>query len=414
MAKNAAAAKASSAIATASTKSAAKAAKSSKASPEAAAKTAAAASKNARGIVAKSPAERSGQSPFTRITAQIHIHLPPAFAANPLDGVKDYLNTFVMRYIPELSGVVLSYSDIEFQESAGLIINESPFSHFYIKAVFVLFSPTVGTPLYGVVNKVSPDHIGLLVYGVFNASIPSSEIPRDEYVWDTDGMAWKVTSSVDHSDLFVAPGSVVKFDVAKLVTANQMLSISGSLSSETTRTGLVDTTDMPTPPMAALPALEDGMEDTDAMDVDDDPTRSGAVYNTFEEEAEADEAADDAATGADADVEYETAVVHGDDSDAEQEPQSATSTKAKKSKSSKKSKSETDDDASKLATKRKRESAAAVAVAPAVGVAGSEDESDAAADDKSARKKAKKSKSADAESAPATPKDKKGKKKSKA
>lgn len=30
----------------------------------------------------------------------------------------------------------------------------------------------------------SPDHIGLLLYGTFNASIPSEFIPKDKYVFN--------------------------------------------------------------------------------------------------------------------------------------------------------------------------------------------------------------------------------------
>jgi DNA-directed RNA polymerase I subunit RPA43 len=40
----------------------------------------------------------------------------------------------------------------------------------------LVFEPVKGRKLTGVVNKVSVDHIGLLVMGIFNASISSSEV----------------------------------------------------------------------------------------------------------------------------------------------------------------------------------------------------------------------------------------------
>lgn len=36
----------------------------------------------------------------------------------------------------------------------------------------------------GTINLQSPDHIGLLLYGTFNASIPSEFIPKDKYVFN--------------------------------------------------------------------------------------------------------------------------------------------------------------------------------------------------------------------------------------
>ena len=42
----------------------------------------------------------------------------------------------------------------------------------------------------GVVNQVAPDHIGLLVYNLFNVSIDKKGI-GDELAFDYDANAWK-------------------------------------------------------------------------------------------------------------------------------------------------------------------------------------------------------------------------------
>jgi len=38
--------------------------------------------------------------------------------------------------------------------------------------------------IVGTINLQSPDHIGLLLYGTFNASIPSEFIPKDKYTFN--------------------------------------------------------------------------------------------------------------------------------------------------------------------------------------------------------------------------------------
>ncbi|KAL2916138.1 hypothetical protein HK105_204229 [Polyrhizophydium stewartii] len=241
---------------------------------------------------AAAAAAASDAPPLLSIRAQIRISLSPLFMSSPLDGIKDYLNTFVMRYIPELGGVVLSYSDIEPIAPVGHIMDECPFALISVRASFVLFSPSVGSTLYGVVNKVSPDHIGLLVYGVFNASIPSSHIRLDEFAWSTDAHAWQFTSAKDETLQFVASGSVIKFTVASLITANKMLAISGSLTDKPADTGLVDATDLPQPVILEMPSFEDPSADTSAMDVDGAPSATHIAFG--DDDDEADEAASNA------------------------------------------------------------------------------------------------------------------------
>jgi hypothetical protein len=51
------------------------------------------------------------------------------------------------RYIPEFGGVVLSYSHIKILQTAARIHGESPYCHFAILVQFIVFCPTIGTPL---------------------------------------------------------------------------------------------------------------------------------------------------------------------------------------------------------------------------------------------------------------------------
>ncbi|KAJ1336483.1 hypothetical protein BSLG_007267 [Batrachochytrium salamandrivorans] len=252
-------------------------------------------------------------SPFLKIYAEIRVCLAPSFIKTPLDGVRNYLNTFIMRYISELGGVVLAYSNVELTSSEGHIMDESPFSFFNIRALFTLFSPKVGSTLYGVVNKVSPDHIGLLVYGMFNASIPSSHIRHDEFYWDTDGHAWRFSSAKDKSTLFIATNSIVKFTVDSLISANKLLAISGSLTTHPDDTGVVDSTGMAAPTLLKPPIFEE--ENNMEVDV----VQSTHVTFSDEEDEPAENANED-----DSDVDdYSHTTLRQTDTGAEEEEEAA-------------------------------------------------------------------------------------------
>lgn len=107
-------------------------------------------------------------------------------------------------------------------ENYGKIYNESPRINFSIKATCIVFRPTEGLELKGIVNKISDQHIGLLVYGLFNASIPHENLPNS-YTYDNDTESWFNSKSSDS----IKQGSEIKFNVVKINESNGMLSIIG-------------------------------------------------------------------------------------------------------------------------------------------------------------------------------------------
>ncbi|XP_065275674.1 DNA-directed RNA polymerase I subunit RPA43-like [Emys orbicularis] len=74
-----------------------------------------------------------------------------------------------------LSGVPVAYDNIRVVGELGDIYDDQGFIHFNIEADFVIFTPKKGKKLVGVINKVAPSHIGCLIHGCFNASIPKPD-----------------------------------------------------------------------------------------------------------------------------------------------------------------------------------------------------------------------------------------------
>ena len=113
---------------------------------------------------------------FNNALARFSITLAPIFIGNERNGIMEYLNnfdqrfiflvilklnSFLYRYIPELKGVLVSYSNIQLEESVARIMYDSPFLHFNILVEVTLFSPKLGTLIC--INIVSFYYLILII-----------------------------------------------------------------------------------------------------------------------------------------------------------------------------------------------------------------------------------------------------------
>ncbi|KAJ1651531.1 hypothetical protein IWQ61_007926 [Dispira simplex] len=120
---------------------------------------------------------------FAKVSIRMLIALPPCYTNDPMQGVYGYFNCFLMQHLPFVNGVVLAYSKVKLETSLGLVANEYPFAQFWVQAELLVWKPSPGSQLKGRINVQSNDHIGLLLYKNFNASIPAELIPDDKYEW---------------------------------------------------------------------------------------------------------------------------------------------------------------------------------------------------------------------------------------
>ncbi|XP_006636257.2 DNA-directed RNA polymerase I subunit RPA43 [Lepisosteus oculatus] len=105
-------------------------------------------------------------------THRRHIALAPMYLSKKRTGIQDQLNTELLKYSESLKGVPLAYDNIKVVGEHGHIYDDQGYIHMNIEASFVIFQPKKGQKLVGVINKVGVNHVGCLVHGCFNASIP--------------------------------------------------------------------------------------------------------------------------------------------------------------------------------------------------------------------------------------------------
>jgi len=172
------------------------------------------------------------------------IHMPPCYIGSGLLlAIRYRLNKFLLRYIPAsqlddsstnvenrcvIGSVMLSYWDIRLLQDTGRIIGESAQIHFPIEFKALLFSPSIGSKLVGKVIKIGIDYIGLLVFGIFNASIAQTETDS-EYCKDEEGNFWFKRSQPEKR---IVLDQILEFTIIGVNKSSQQIAIVGSLKDE--------------------------------------------------------------------------------------------------------------------------------------------------------------------------------------
>ncbi|XP_028345896.1 DNA-directed RNA polymerase I subunit RPA43 isoform X2 [Physeter macrocephalus] len=171
-----------------------------------------------------------------------HIALSPRYLNRKRTGIREQLDAELLRYSESLLGVPIAYDNIKVVGELGDIYDDQGHIHLNIEADFVIFCPEPGQKLMGTVNKVSSSHIGCLVHGCFNASIPKPEqMPAEQ--WQTleinmgDELEFEVFRlDSDAAGVFCIRG---KLNITSLQTK------CSEVSEEVTETGTEEATEKP-------------------------------------------------------------------------------------------------------------------------------------------------------------------------
>ncbi|ORX34732.1 hypothetical protein BD324DRAFT_583103 [Kockovaella imperatae] len=113
----------------------------------------------------------------------MRLSIPPKYAGDWLNGVREVLDGMLMRYVPQMNGVLLAHWEHEFMDDTVKIINESPYGVCDVQFRSVTWAPKPGQRLTGSHSLSSPSHISLLFGKTFNVSIPLQHIPQDQYTF---------------------------------------------------------------------------------------------------------------------------------------------------------------------------------------------------------------------------------------
>eukprot|EP00056_Hartaetosiga_gracilis_P020273 m.18450 g.18450 ORF g.18450 m.18450 type:complete len:170 (-) comp8318_c0_seq1:51-560(-) len=160
-----------------------------------------------------------------KVVKVVPLKLYPSQLGDVKKGINENLKSKLMKYNTEYKGVPVGFSKIKLTSQRAVIHEDSPIIHAYAKVTFTIFRPKVGDVLEGEVNKVTVDHIGVVVLGRFNASVSRSDLPSG-YTYREDLGAY-VLDDVDSVNIKV--GSKIKIVVKTIEASHGVINLNSTL-----------------------------------------------------------------------------------------------------------------------------------------------------------------------------------------
>ncbi|XP_026279766.1 nucleolar protein dao-5 [Frankliniella occidentalis] len=144
----------------------------------------------------------SSDSRIYLVHEKIPVVLQPFHLQDLKSAVRDLLNTSIGSYHKSLNGIILSYKHLKVISKSASVAAETSGVVVTIQADFFVFRPEVGNVLKGIVNKISKDHVGVLLYQRFNISCPrpSSESRSEKWLGNQVSMQQEVTFKVKEAN----------------------------------------------------------------------------------------------------------------------------------------------------------------------------------------------------------------------
>ncbi|KAM6904327.1 DNA-directed RNA polymerase I subunit RPA43 [Lycodopsis pacificus] len=160
-------------------------------------------------------------------THRRHIALPPMYLNKKRTGIQEELEAELLKFSRSLKGVPLAYENISIVDQHGNIYDDSGYIHMDVEANFIVFQPEKGQKLLGEVNKLGVSHVGCLVHGCFNASIPKPNLVSVE-TWRDAGprigaeMEFEVTAlDADTAGVLLIRGRLHRTRVQELLAVSE-------------------------------------------------------------------------------------------------------------------------------------------------------------------------------------------------
>ena len=134
---------------------------------------------------------------FVEARVPIRLHLPPTFSSRLQVGILQYIHQLLLKYNSELQGIPVAINKISVLEPCAVIKYDNPYFHLSVMADMIIWRITSPNQLVcGEINKISGDHVGLIAFGIFNASIPAESL-RSAYFYEIFGKQWIQLNTAD-------------------------------------------------------------------------------------------------------------------------------------------------------------------------------------------------------------------------
>ena len=145
--------------------------------------------------------------------------------------IEDSLRDFLLKYSDGFEGVLLSFENVK-TLGQGSILNELPHIHYDVEMDALVFRPTIGCNLSGLVTEASfHSHLSLVVHRYFNASISAEEMRKAGFDFDSGLEQW---CWQDGEEMIpISKDDSISFVCQKIHESGGIISLAGSKPSKT-------------------------------------------------------------------------------------------------------------------------------------------------------------------------------------
>mmetsp|Transcript_11127 Transcript_11127/g.35341 ORF Transcript_11127/g.35341 Transcript_11127/m.35341 type:complete len:206 (-) Transcript_11127:70-687(-) len=166
----------------------------------------------------------------TECFKEVSVHAKFSLLPHALEDVRVHvfasLQDELLRYSAALGGVPIKFFHVALAPGHrhGIVSWNDPHIFVEVRVKSIVFCPEPSQYLVGRVNKIGIDFVGLLVFGLFNASIAAANLKKFDY--DETHEWWAHT---DDADLVVKLGTAVVFELLSFDHADGIVSLDGKL-----------------------------------------------------------------------------------------------------------------------------------------------------------------------------------------
>jgi len=197
---------------------------------------------------------------FSKRTIRLSVSILPYHLGNSSvkgsknKAVEDFIRqAYLLKYSTALKGILLAFSDLEFENGGyGGIVQELPHIHYTVTCTALLFTPSPGLYMEGVVMSSSGknsmgdrnsiinetdggrhfhSHLSVIAYKYFNASISAKELRKSGLEFDTYSEQWYRLRQDEEGNQVKQPlasGTKIRFQIDQVHEYGGFVSMDGS------------------------------------------------------------------------------------------------------------------------------------------------------------------------------------------
>ncbi|CCG83885.1 protein of unknown function [Taphrina deformans PYCC 5710] len=185
--------------------------------------------------------------------------LAPCDVSDAVSGISRQLDDVLWTYLAPARGILMGWRDVRVEGSCGRVLEESPFTAVRVSLDTLVWRPRRDEVVQGRVTFQGPSHIGFLLLGTFNASVPVHLIPpswsfhhhHHHYAAAEDGARDGEGHWVSHDGQTLSLNQILPLRTVGVKKGANILSVEGSLLDLPS----------PSPSLHAAVAAQDGKDD---------------------------------------------------------------------------------------------------------------------------------------------------------